>query len=222
VTTWSFSSIKLFVQCPYKFYRIRVARDVKDEMGEAAVYGDEVHKAAEAAVKTGTPIPKKYGYMEPIVGALAALPGDKHTELKFGVKLTDKGFAPCDFFDKEVWFRGIVDFLNINGPLGHQVDYKTGKPDYADTRQLDLMAAASFIHFPQLDRIKSGLAFVVHDKFIKKAHFAEHTERYMNVFSPDLDRLTAAEETGVWNKNPSGLCGWCPVKDCEHWKDRKR
>lgn len=217
MTTWSFSSIKLFTQCPYKFYRLRVVKDVKDDMGEAAVYGDEVHKAAEARIKDGTPIPKKYAYMDPIVGALAAVPGEKHVELKFGVKLTDKGFAPCGFFDKDVWFRGIVDYLAIDGPRGVQVDYKTGKPNYADTRQLDLMAAASFIHFPKLDRMKSALAFVVHNKLVKKNHFAEHTERYMNTFAQDLDRLTTAEETGVWNKNPSGLCRrHCPVLDCEH------
>ncbi|MEY2875362.1 MAG: hypothetical protein RLZZ373_2733, partial [Pseudomonadota bacterium] len=25
-----------------------------------------------------------------------------------------------------------------------------------------------------------------------------------------------ALESGVWPKTPNPLCGWCPVKDCEH------
>jgi Protein of unknown function (DUF2800). len=59
VTAWSYSSIKTFDQCPKKYYHLKVAKDVKDIPGEAALYGTAVHEAAEHFVKDGTPIPEK-------------------------------------------------------------------------------------------------------------------------------------------------------------------
>jgi hypothetical protein len=44
----------------------------------------------------------------------------------------------------------------------------------------------------------------------------------MGVFDTQLDRLETAMDNGVFNANPSGLCGWCPIDTCEHWKPRKK
>ena len=105
----------------------------------------------------------------------------------------------------------------INGDTAHSIDYKTSKnARYADTKQLDAVAAALFIHHPQLKRIKSALAFVVSKEFIKKEHTADLTDSYFESFKPDLDRLAGAEESGVWNAISGPLCGYCPVTACEH------
>jgi hypothetical protein len=223
MTTWSYSSIKTFDQCPKKYYHLRVAKDVKDEGGLAAQYGTDLHKAAEDFVKEGRPLPGKFSFMQPVMDALIAIPGDKHTELKLGVKLTDTGFAPCDFFDPDVWWRGIVDLAIINDSVAHMVDYKSGKTaKYADTKQLDLMAGALFVHFPNLQKVKSALIFVVSNDFIRKTHYPYDVSKYFNVFAPQLDRLNEAEDCGVWNPIPGPLCGWCPVVSCEHYRRRTR
>ena len=44
---WSYSSLDLFKQCPHKFYRIRVKKDVVEPPAAHLTYGLEVHKAAE-------------------------------------------------------------------------------------------------------------------------------------------------------------------------------
>ena len=119
MTAWSYSSIKLFDQCPKKFYHLKVAKDVMDEAGPEADYGTKVHEAAELYVKDGTPIPEQFAYMRPIVEPIAAAPGTKFTEMKLGVTKTDAGFAPCGFFDKNVWYRGIVDVAVVNGRKVH-------------------------------------------------------------------------------------------------------
>jgi len=54
--TWSYSSLDLFKQCPQKYYRLRVVKDVKDPPTEHLTYGLAVHKAAEEYVRDGTPI----------------------------------------------------------------------------------------------------------------------------------------------------------------------
>jgi hypothetical protein len=51
---WSYSSIKLFEQCPKKFYHLRVARDFKeDDNAEHLLYGKRFHTAAEEYVCEG-------------------------------------------------------------------------------------------------------------------------------------------------------------------------
>jgi RecB family exonuclease len=221
--SWSYSSIKTFDQCPKKYFHLKVVQDVKDEGNEASRYGNDAHAAAEAYIKDGTPIPDTYAVMRPVVEALSKFPGDKHTELRLGIKRTDSGFEPCGFFDKDVWYRGIVDLLIVKGKTAYLIDYKTGKnAKYADMKQLDLMAGAVFIHFPNVVRIKSGLAFVVSNEFPKKNHVREHLNQYLAVFDDQLDQLEAAMDNGIWNAKTSPLCGWCPVTSCEHWRPRRK
>lgn len=223
MTAWSYSSIKTFDQCPKKYYHLKVAKDVKDVPGEAADYGTAVHEAAELFIKDGTPIPEKFAYMRPIVEPLAAKQGVKHTELKLGVAKTDTGYAPTTFFAKDVWWRGIVDLLIVGGHTAFMIDYKTGKSaKYADMKQLDLMAGAIFVHFPEVQKIKSALAFVVSNEFPKKVHVREKLNQYFSVFDDQLDQLDAAIGNGVWNAKTSPLCGWCPVVKCEHYKPPRR
>jgi hypothetical protein len=223
MTAWSYSSIKTFDQCPKKYFHLKVIKDVKDVPGEAADYGTAVHEAAELFIKDGTPIPEKFAYMRPIVEPLAAKQGVKHTELKLGVRKTDTGYEPCGFFDKDVWWRGIVDLLIVNNHTAFMIDYKTGKSaKYADMKQLDLMAGAIFVHYPEVQKIKSALAFVVSNEFPKKVHVRAKLDQYFSVFDDQLDQLEVAMDNGIWNAKTSPLCGWCPVKNCEHYKPPRR
>ncbi len=220
-TAWSYSSIKTFDQCPKKYFHLKVAKDVKDIAGEAADYGTAVHEAAEKHMLDGTPIPKKFDFMEPILEPLKRLSGTRHCEMKLAVTGPEDGYQPCGFFDDNVWWRGIIDLAVINGASAVMVDYKTGKSArYADVKQLDLMAGALFSHFPKLERIKSALLFVVSDEVVRKVHVREQQEQYLSVFTKELDRLEGAHLSGVWNPKQSGLCGWCPVKHCAHHVER--
>lgn len=223
MTAWSYSSIKTFEQCPKKYYHLKVAKDVKDEPGEAADYGTAVHLAAEEFVRDGKPIPEKFAFMRPIVEPLAAKQGDKYCEMRLGLRKLDDGFEPCDFFAKGIWYRGIVDLLIVDGDRAWMIDYKTGKnAKYADMKQLDLMAGALFVKFPDLQVIKSGLAYVVSQEFPKKTHTRDNLNKYLSVFDDKLEELEAAMENGVFNAKTSPLCGWCPVVECEHWKPRRK
>jgi hypothetical protein len=222
MTTFSYSSIKEFDQCPRKYHRKRICKDVVDVPGPEAEYGTAVHTAAEEFIRDKKPIPEKYRYMEPILQALEKLDGDKYTELKFAVRMLNDGYEPCDFFAKDAYVRGIADLLIVNGPQGILLDYKTGKNSkYADIKQLDLMAGCAFVHYPQLEVIKSGLVFVVAGDLISKIHYVEKTNAYLKVFRHELIRLVQSEKSNLWPPNPGPLCPWCPVHDCEFWSERK-
>lgn len=222
MTAFSYSSIKTFDQCPKKYYHLKVARDVEDEAGEAANYGSAVHEAAEHFVKDGAPIPAKYSFMHDIVNSLLAQPGEHLAEIRLGLRKQDQNYAACDFDDPDAWWRGIADLLTINGHKATCVDYKTGKSSrYADMKQLDLLAGAVFVHFPQVLVIKSALIFVVAGDLVEKTHVRTEKSRYLSVFDPQLDGLARAHATGVWNPKDGPLCGWCPVEECAHWRPRR-
>jgi hypothetical protein len=214
--TWSYSSLKTFTQCPKKYYHLRVLKDVKDTPGEATLYGQELHKAAEDYVKKSAPL-GKFGFIQELLDTLNSIPGEKHCELKLGVKQTPTGLEACGFYDKDVWWRGIGDLIVVQDEVAYSLDYKTSRNSrYADTKQLDALAAALFLHFPQVKKIKSALAFVVSNDFIKKDHFVEKRDEYFAGFASDLERLAVAEQTNVWNANAGPLCKFCPVTICEH------
>ena len=48
----------MYVTCPYKYYRQRVLKDVKDTLSEKAEWGIKVHKSFENAVNYGDPLPE--------------------------------------------------------------------------------------------------------------------------------------------------------------------
>ena len=220
---WSYSSLKTFQQCPKKYYHLKVAKDVKDDGSEATIYGKELHKVAEDYVRNNVPIPERFKFIQKTVDALKNIPGEKHTEIELGVTNTGGKLSACGFYDKNAWYRGIADLLIINGDEGYLVDYKSSKnAKYADLKQLDLLAAAVFIHFPDIKSLKSALIFVVSNEFVNKEHSSQHKLAYFEHVRFDLERLEVAMKTGVWNAVSSPLCGWCPVKTCQNYKERRK
>lgn len=215
---WSYSSLKLFEQCPRRYQAEKVTKEVPFTQNEAALYGEQLHKAAEEYIRDGKPIDPRFDFIKPYLDKLNAIEGVKFCELKLGVKRSDGRLVACDFFDPEVWFRGVADLVIIDGDRAWIVDYKSGKSaKYADTRQLALMAAALFLKYPIVKKIKTSLLFVVSKEFVKEDF---HKEFGLSVFSELNGLLTArdaAYESDVWNPRPNGLCRkWCPVKSCAH------
>jgi hypothetical protein len=196
-----------------------VVKDVKDEDTTATLYGTELHKAAEEFISLGKPVPARFAFIQDALDALQKIPGEKFCELKLGVAKREGRFTPCDFYAKDVWWRGIADLLVVNKEKKQAwlVDYKTSKnAKYADTKQLDLLAGAVFTHFPEVAIIKSALLFVVSNEIVKKEHEYIMRSSYLNCMEPELIRLDAAIKTGVWNPNAGPLCKFCPVVECSH------
>lgn len=218
IPAWSFSSIKLFEQCPKKFYHLRVARDFKeDDNAEHLLYGKRFHTAAEEYVRDDTPLPEHFKFVKGALDSLKKIPGDKYCEFEMGLT---ENLEPCGFRDPNVWFRGIADLLIINTATGEArvVDYKTGKSaKYADTGQLELMALCVFKHFPDVKRVKAGLLFVIANAFPKANYSLEQAPVLWQRWIRDHDRMKLAYKTNVWNPKPSGLCRkHCVVLSCPH------
>jgi hypothetical protein len=213
--TWSYSSISLFQQCPRKFHRMRVAKDIVEAPQAHLDYGKTVHKVAEDYVRDGTVIPPQYNYIKPQVDMLKDMAGEKLCEHEMGLT---KEFEPCKFRDKNVWFRGIADLLIINGEKATIIDWKTGKTSrYADKKQLELLSLLTFKHFPQVKSVKAGLVFLVAEDLVRAQFSADEQDTAWQKWIVEINQLEASYANDMWNPKPNFTCrNFCAVIDCEH------
>lgn len=217
MATWSYSALSLFKQCPRKYYRLKVLKDIVEPPAEHLIYGNAVHKVAEEYGRDGTPVPEKFSFIKPFVDIIKQTPGDKYYEHKMGLM---EDLSPCGFMSRGVWWRGIADVLIVKPEDQSAVllDYKTGKnAKYADVGQLELLSLAVFAHFPNVNHIDAGLVFVVSREFIETTVSRADMEKHWGKWRRDVGRLDKSVETGVWNPAPNFTCRkHCPVTDCEY------
>lgn len=217
VAPWSYSRIKAFETCPKQFYHTHILKEFPFKETEAMRYGTEFHKAAEEFIRDAKPVPERFAFAKPALQVLNDMEGDKYCELKVGLTAD---LEPCGFFAEDVWFRGVVDLIIVNDETGLAtvVDYKSGKSArYADKGQLELMALAVFKYFPQVEKVRAGLLFVIANEFIKDKYAADSQPDMWKKWLAEYAKMEKAAETDVWNPRPSGLCrAHCPVTQCPH------
>jgi hypothetical protein len=214
--TWSYSSINLFKQCPKKYYRLKILKDIVEPVQDHLLYGTAVHLAAEEYVRDRKPIPEKYAFIQPHLDALMKIKGERHCEYKMGL---NKDLQACKFKSPDVWWRGIADLVIIQGAKCFLVDYKTSKSSkYADTEQLELLSLAIFKHFPQVETVKAGLLFVVANDFVKQEYINDEGKgKAWLKWLETTNTLESCMENNVWNAKPNFTChAWCPIIDCLH------
>tara|TARA_R110002012_G_scaffold290880_1_gene485061 strand:+ start:2144 stop:2821 length:678 start_codon:yes stop_codon:yes gene_type:complete len=216
---WSFSGIKTFEQCPKKYYHTKVVKDYEEDFNtEALLYGNEFHAAAEQYVQGAVKeLDPRFDYALAALDKLKAMKGEKLCEYRMGLT---ENFEPCGFFDDDAWFRGVSDLtiLDRENGVARVIDYKTGKSaKYADTGQLELMALATFKHFPEVKVVKGGLFFVVCNAFIQETYAIKNEAKLWEKWLGKYGKLEKALEVDTWNASPTGLCrAWCVVLECPH------
>lgn len=214
----SYSSIKDFQGCPRRFNEVRILKKYKQDETEAMRYGTEVHKAFELFLMEDIPLPAAFKKYQRFVDPLSKVDGKILCEQKMGIRAD---FTPCGFFDDDVWFRGIPDYLALNEVTGvaRVGDFKTGKSSrFADTAQLELMAAMVMIHYPTIKRVKGALLFVVAGDVIVASYERTQLSDILSKWAGYAGQIEESLDNAVWNPKPSGLCKFCPVSNtsCEY------
>jgi PD-(D/E)XK nuclease superfamily len=216
---WSYSALSGFETCARQFYEVRIRKAWPDEKGEAALWGDTVHKAIEARMKDGKPLPAWGTSIEPLIRKLEAARGvTLQVEHKAAI---NANLQPTDFFAKDVWCRTIAD-VNAMGPRAMGTfDWKTGK--YRDTTdQLKLSAAVNFASFPHIERITIQYVWLKDNRTTTQTFARDQVPAIWSEFMPRVQRMRLAYERNEWPAKPSGLCRkHCPVLSCEFNERRK-
>jgi RecB family exonuclease len=211
----SYSSLKQFDNCSKQYYEVRILKKYKSQETEATQYGTLVHSAFEEYIRDKKELPESFSHYAKYVEPLARIEGDIYCEHKLGLR---PDFSPCGFFDKDVWFRGVPDFLAVNRETGvaRVGDYKTGKSSrFADTDQLELMAAMVMQHFPEVNKVKGALIFVVAQDIVKAEFTREQLPEILSKWGGKASMIEKVIEKGVVSARPSGLCKFCPC-ECPH------
>ncbi len=213
---WSYSALTTYETCPKKYYHLYVAKDVKDEDSSFSADGKIVHDAMKARVCDGKALPVNLRYMEKAAARFAAVPGDKHGEMKLALS---RDFEPRDFFAKDVFVRVVIDLTIVQGSTAIVVDWKTGKVK-DDPTQMALCAAVLHRWMPEITNFKTVFVWLAHNDATPKPYTPADFPAVWNNLLPRVAKIEQARKTTDFPAKESGLCGWCPVKQCPHWRAR--
>lgn len=210
---WSYSKLKNYEACPKRHYHVDLIKDCKEEDSEQLLWGNQVHKALAKRLSVGSPLPpgmEQYGkWCERIL----ATEGTILVEQQLAIT---RDFAPCEWFGKAAWYRGVADVLKITGPVALAVDWKTGKI-LEDAVQLALMAACVFAHHPAVHKIRTEFVWLK-DGCSSREDFDRESMATMwrNIWQR-VEQLEHAHKTTSYPAKPGYLCRkWCPVSSCPH------
>lgn len=210
IFTWSYSSLKNFTTCPKRHYHYDVLKDVKEPESEQLREGNRLHKVFEDRLK-GTPLPLGFGQHESLLSKVVAAPGELHVELKLAIT---SSFTPVAYFGKDVWYRSRIDAVKVNGQTALALDWKSGRPT-EDLTQSQLMASTLFAHMPALQRVKTALVFVGHDKIEPAEFVREDLTEIWGEILPRVKAMQKARQQQEYPPKPSGLCKkYCAVMSC--------
>ena len=212
----SFSAIKLFENCPKRYYLQRVTKEIKDEGGEASLYGNRIHEALEARLKGAELTPETSNY-ETLCRAVDKMAASPNARLFVEHKLAlNENLTPTRWFAKDAWFRSVLDVLVVREDQAIVMDWKTGKrkPDFT---QLRMFALQVFKHFPDVSEVTSTFVWLkdmaMDSEVYKRGDLSVMWEELLS----RTNRIYQAMESGNWPARPSGLCRFCPAKNmCEH------
>lgn len=215
----SYTSISTFHDvCPRQAHERFVLRIPVEDTPEMQT-GKRVHSYIEQFIKGEDALPAWLDHVEGVIMSMQKL-GPVVAELKMAV---DRDLQFAKFFDNErAYIRGSIDALMMNDENAIIVDWKTGKKRDKEL-QLMLYALFLFAAVPDLQQI-TAMNFYTFEQNGMGAPFTWRRSQVPTMWRevvPLVQEIEEAAQTGHWPERPSGLCGWCPVKACKHWKAPK-
>jgi hypothetical protein len=212
----SYSAIKLFENCPLRYYRQRVTKEVKDEDNEYTLYGSRVHKALENKLAKDETLPKEMERYTPLCDAItrSAVGGELLVEHQLTL---NSNLEPTDWFAQDAWLRSVLDVLVIKGNRAIVLDWKTGKrnPDFF---QLQIFAAQVFKFYPDVTTVDTSLVWLKDMAQDKETFTRDQANELWQEILGRIKRIHVAQDRDNWPAKPSGLCKFCPCRfDCKYF-----
>jgi len=215
--THSFSAIKLYENCPKRYYHQRVAKEVQDEGGEASKYGERIHEMLENRLVNEKVLPAEAEKYEILCKTIEKMAdgGELHAERQLTL---NENLTPTGWWDNDAWLRSILDVLIIKGDNAIVMDWKTGKrrPDFT---QLEMFALQVFKHFPEINEVKSCFVWLKDFGMDAEVYKREQSNEMWAKLMGRINRIYQSLENDNWPPKPSGLCRFCPARHmCDYAK----
>lgn len=213
----SYSLVNAYKNCPHQMMHRYIEKDIPFVETKEMRYGNEVHTALELRVRSKKPLPPAMQQWEQFCVPFDSAPA-KLVEQKLGVTWN---MRPCEFFDKEVYFRGKIDLAVINDTRAHIVDWKTGNSKYEDPLELAIGAVLLKAKWSALTRVTGSYVWLKENRVGEVYDLSDMQKTWLGM-KRVMDDIEARKKSGQWDKVKSGLCGYCSVKDCEHWYEARK
>lgn len=211
---WSHTSINSFETCPRQYEELKVLKHFKQEDNEANIWGNAVHTAFEQYLK-GEPLDPRFEQYRSYLDEFTARSGETFAEREYAL---DRNLQPCAFYGPQVWGRGIIDVLTINGHHACVDDHKTGKRK-KDMQQLMIFALLVFYHHPEVLTCDVSFRWLKTNEIDSEVFQRYQIKQMWESLLPKLKNYADAFHAGVFPAKPSGLCKkYCPVNTCEYWQ----
>ena len=201
--TQSYTSLKMWSDCPYLYYRTYVRKDLPRPSGPALERGSKVHSILEQAVKERKP-PHSVWVPDGMLDWIWRQGGKAELELALDAKLNR-----VDFWDKTAVLRGKLDVTLMDDGV-HVIDWKTGQ--YRVDR---LQAEVTSLLLMRGRQASMGFTWVFVDQ--EKTHF--------DIIEPDVQKKVAAlirtiNEDDHFPPRNGWRCRFCqvPEGDCQSWE----
>jgi len=211
---WSWSRLKNYRACPKRHYEVDLAKNFKEEEGEALVWGNQVHEAMARRLQKGGGLPETMQQYEDWPRRIDDMGCKVLVENKLAM---DKEFGPTGFFDADTWFRAVIDVLILPNPqYAITYDWKTGqvKPE---AEQLALSAQVVFAHYPKVQEVGARYIWLGTDDHTTVIYQRDKMLPIWNDLWPQINIMAEAFRTTTYPPKPSGLCKrHCPVKSCTY------
>lgn len=222
---WSYSRLKNFETCPKRHWHVDINKDVKEEEGEALLWGNEVHKALANRIAKNIALPAGMDKYERWIQKVVTGQGNPGVQVFVEQQLAiNADFGKTAWFPSDAkragtgdpWYRGIGDVIKIVGPVALIVDWKTGKI-LEDSQQLALMAACVFAHYPEVMKVRSVFVWLKDDAETKQDFHRNEMAAMWKHLWPRIEALKNAHDTTTYPAKPGPLCRrFCPVTACPH------
>lgn len=205
----SHTSVSQFEQCSWQYKLQRVERALPYRESESSKWGKRVHKALEDRLKSGTPLPEEMLKWEPLAKEIEGFPAAYRA---YEVPLTiTTAFAACGRNHADAWFVAIPDVLLISEDetAAFLFDWKTGKREKPESRQLEQTAALVFLHYPLVEEVRGTYLWMATDNAHSFMYFRDELTTYLGRISAECALVERGIERQAFMPNPSPLCGWC-------------
>ncbi len=224
---WSHSALESYENCPRQYHATKVEEGCKQRYPfvdtKEVVWGRDVHKHFENFLLHGALLPADLDMHREFLQDFKDQPGELAGEERIAL---DVHLKECAYFSKtqQVWYRGQVDARKRDRAHGfaHILDHKTGKVKN-DYMQLKGFAMWEFLTQPDIHTVKAEYYWTQIRGTNGETYHREQLPEMLKFFTQKLHRFADAFLTDTWHPKQSGLCrGWCPVKDCEFWQEKRR
>lgn len=213
---WSFSSLMLYEQCPFRFKLAKIDRlpePPKDE-NSPLERGNRIHKHLEEHVKHGKELTgieaREIEVFAPILEHAQGLyqAGCVSVEEDW---LFDIDWGVCDRSNVWLWSKLDMNVQHQERGISVPIDYKSGKSNYKaieHLQQMQLYAAETALRQLWAETIIVELWYVDEGHIKSVTYTREQALRYVSAFQKRADRIYADKH---FRPNPNKItCKWCP------------